>query len=576
MKLLRLHMSPQGAGPARAALAVLLLTVAAGAVAQQPPAQPPPTPVVPPPHTLYAELFTRVQEEQVFADQKDFCDATPNAAPEQILARYRAAVPPTHEGLAAFVAANFTVPPTPGPSPIPSGLPLIDHIDALWNVLTRQQADVPPFSSSVPLPDPFIVPGGRFRELYYWDSYFTMLGLLQSGRADLAQDMVNDFAHLLDSYGRIPNGNRTYYMSRSQPPFFFAMVGLLDAAHPERAYARYLPELKREYDFWMAGATSAASGPARQNVVELGGAQGVSGAAPTALLNRYWDDDDVPRDESFLQDEQLAGQSGRDPQQLFRDVRAAAESGWDFSSRWFADGQSLTSIETTRIVPVDLNSLLYGLEQAIGSGCAEVHDQACQQAFSQHAQDRRAAMDRYLWDAQRGAYFDYQWARGERIPRVSAATLYPLFVHAASAAQATAVALITRQQLLQGGGVVTTTVNTGQQWDAPNGWAPLQWIAVAGLNGYGENALAEEIACRWTVNVTRAYGESGKLVEKYNVVNTQAPGGGGEYPLQDGFGWTNGVTRKLLALYPAFAAYQSVDQCSSAPPAAQAGTGAAH
>ena len=553
----------------------LLLVRALDAIALEPGAE------VLPPHALYGELFTRVQEAQVFPDGKDFCDALPKGSPAEILARYRAAVPGTPEELKAFVAANFTAPAAVGSTPAatvtkaapaaPAGTPLIAHIDALWGVLTRQPADVPLYSSLLPLPRPFVVPGGRFREIYYWDSYFTMLGLLESGRADLTQDMVSDFAHLIDRYGRIPNGNRTYYLSRSQPPFFFAMVALLDPGHPERAFARYLPQLKREYAFWMDGATSVARGLARQRVVAFSGGRGAIEVPPRQLLNRYWDDEDLPRDESYREDVALADRSGRDRRQLYRDVRAAAESGWDFSSRWFADAHSLTSIDTTDIVPVDLNSLLFGLEQAIAAGCGEAHDETCQRAFRQHARARRAAMDRYLWDAVRGTYFDYQWARGERIPRVSAATLYPLFVHAASRAQAAAVARITRAQLLKGGGLVTTTLNTGQQWDAPNGWAPLQWIAVAGLNAYGESGLAEEIACRWTVNVARAYRESGKLVEKYDVTNTDRPGGGGEYPLQDGFGWTNGVTRKLLALYPAHGDYRSVDECGRPRPAAHPG-----
>jgi len=553
----------------------LLLVRALDAIALEPGAE------VLPPHALYGELFTRVQEAQVFPDGKDFCDALPKGSPAEILARYRAAVPGTPEELKAFVAANFTAPAAVGPTAAatvakaapaaPAGTPLIAHIDALWGVLTRQPADVPLYSSLLPLPRPFVVPGGRFREIYYWDSYFTMLGLLESGRADLTQDMVSDFAHLIDRYGRIPNGNRTYYLSRSQPPFFFAMVALLDPGHPERAFARYLPQLKREYAFWMDGATSVARGLARQRVVAFSGGRGAIEVPPRQLLNRYWDDEDLPRDESYREDVALADRSGRDRRQLYRDVRAAAESGWDFSSRWFADAHSLTSIDTTDIVPVDLNSLLFGLEQAIAAGCGEAHDETCQRAFRQHARARRAAMDRYLWDAVRGTYFDYQWARGERIPRVSAATLYPLFVHAASRAQAAAVARITRAQLLKGGGLVTTTLNTGQQWDAPNGWAPLQWIAVAGLNAYGESGLAEEIACRWTVNVARAYRESGKLVEKYDVTNTDRPGGGGEYPLQDGFGWTNGVTRKLLALYPAHGDYRSVDECGRPRPAAHPG-----
>src|SRR5439155_1601116 len=329
----------------------------------------------------------------------------------------------------------------------------------------RQPADIPPYSSLLSLPRPFVVPGGRFREIYYWDSYFTMLGLLESGRADLTKDMVGDFAHLIDTYGRIPNGNRTYYLSRSQPPFFFAMVALLEPGHPERAFARYLTQLEREYAFWMDGASSVARGLARRRVVGLGGATRVRAPAHGQVLNRYWADEDLPRDESYREDV----------------------------------------------------------------------------------------------------------AVGNRIRRVSAAALCPLCVRAAYPAQAASVARTTRRRLLRGGGVVTTTRNTGQQWDAPNGWAPLQWIAVAGFNAYGEAARAEEIACRWSVNVARAYRESGKLLEKYDVMNTDRPGGGGEYPLQDGFGWTNGVTRKLLALYPAHTDYRSVDECRRPRPAAHPG-----
>ena len=512
----------------------------------------------PPPQLLYGELFTRVEEEPLFPDSKTFCDATPKAAPEEILSRYRAAPPRTRADLEAFVRANFTLPANPevaaraAQSPAQAKVSLSEHIDALWDTLTRTPAEVPRYSTLLPLPRPFVVPGGRFREIYYWDSYFTMLGLMQSGRRDLAEDMVSDFAHLIEAYGHIPNGNRTYYLSRSQPPFFFAMVALLEPEHPERAYARYLPQLKREYAFWMEGARGVAAGSARGRVVAL---------PPRFELNRYWDDSDLPRDESFREDTELARKSGREPHQLYRDVRAAAESGWDFSSRWLSDARTLASIDTTEIVPVDLNSLLFGLERAIGAACREIRDSACAREFTRHAQARRLAMDRFLWRRASEAYLDYNWRLRQSIPRLSAATLYPLFAQAASPAQAREVARSARQQLLKRGGLITTNIDSGQQWDAPNGWAPLQWIAVAGLNAYGETALAEEIACRWTVNVARAYRETGKLVEKYDVINTERAGGGGEYPLQDGFGWTNGVTRKFLAMYPADAAYKSVDGC---------------
>jgi alpha,alpha-trehalase len=507
------------------------------------------------PQDLFQDLFTAVQTSGIFTDSKTFADAVPRASPPTILRRFHAQQPHTPQALRQFVAQNFVIAgpaaPVSAARPVAAGLSLGAHIDRLWPQLTRETVTVPPFSSALPLPRPYVVPGGRFRELYYWDSYFTMLGLVQSGRQDLVQDMIGDFASLIDRYGHIPNGTRSYYLSRSQPPFFFEMVALLQPAAPAVAFARYLPELRREYAFWMAGAAALRTAGAHRRVVRLPGG---------ALLNRYWDDVDEPRDESWREDVELARRSGREPAQLYRDIRAAAESGWDFSSRWLRDPQSLSSIETTRIVPVDLNSLLYGLEQAIHAGCVRLGERSCAAEFTRRATARRQAIDRYLWDEARGIYTDYRWTDGRPTGVLSAATLYPLFESLAGVQQSLRVAHLVSTSLLDRGGLGTTQLTTGQQWDAPNGWAPLQWIAVRGLRDSGEPQLAATIACRWVVSVAAEYARSGRLVEKYNVVSTGG-GGGGEYPLQDGFGWTNGVTRQLMALYPAFASIATVAQC---------------
>ena len=506
-----------------------------------------------PPQVLFKGLFAAVQSAQLFADSKTFADAVPKASAAEILARYRNIHPITREALQRFVAANFQLPAQASvPKPSTERIPIARHIDLLWNQLTRFTPSAPRDSSLLPLPAAYVVPGGRFREMYYWDSYFTMLGLAESGRRDLVENMVRDFAFLIDTYGHVPNGTRTYYLSRSQPPFFFAMVGLLNERDPAAAYARYLPQLRREHAFWMRGEVALRPGTAQRRVVAM---------PDGAVLNRYWDDADTPRDESYREDTELARSSGRDPQQLYRDVRAAAESGWDFSSRWFADGRSLATIDTTEIVPIDLNSLLFGLENAIVAGCTRAGDARCAREFARRAASRRAAVNRYLWDAAAGVYRDYRWTKTAQMPRISAATLYPLFTGLASKPQAAAVARAVSRELLKAGGLVTTPRVTGQQWDAPNGWAPLQWIAVAGLRRYSILPPAAAIACRWMVNVNRVYRETGKLVEKYDVLNTTRPGGGGEYPLQDGFGWTNGVMRKLMALYPADAAQAVPEQC---------------
>ena len=298
------------------------------------------------------------------------------------------------------------------------------------------------------------------------------LALAESGRRDLLEDMATNFADLIDTYGHAPNGTRTYYLSRSQPPFFFEMVGLLSPSDPAAAFARYLPELKTEYAFWMEGANELNAGSAHRHAVAL---------EDGSILNRYWDDSDAPRDESYREDVELAAATPRPPQEIYRDIRAGAESGWDFSSRWFADARTMASIDTTEIIPVDLNALMFGLENAIRAGCERAGDPDCAGEFAKRASARRAAIDRYLWDPSRGVYLDYRWTLKERIEHVTAATLYPLFTRAASDAQAASVAKTVEAEFLKPGGIVTTTLDTGQQWDWPNGWAPLQWIAVEGL-----------------------------------------------------------------------------------------------
>src|SRR5580692_11841935 len=309
-----------------------------------------------PPQVLFDDLFVAVQTDAIYPDGKAFADAVPNAAPDEILMQYRAANPDSLQTLKRFVEAHFALPlEVIAARSAPARVSITEHIDRLWDPLTRRTISAPPYSSLLPLPRPYVVPGGRFREIYYWDSYFTMLGLVESNRRDLAENMVDDFAYLIDTYGHVPNGTRTYYLSRSQPPFFFEMVALLAGNDPPAAFVRYLPQLKAEYAFWMRGAEGLRPGLARRRVVAL---------ADGSILNRYWDERDTPRDESYRDDVDLARASRRPAAQVYRDIRAAAESGWDFSSRWFADAHIHATIDTTEIVPIDLNSLLFGLENA--------------------------------------------------------------------------------------------------------------------------------------------------------------------------------------------------------------------
>jgi alpha,alpha-trehalase len=498
------------------------------------------------PSQLYGQLFEDVQMKHVFPDGKTFVDAVANDPPATIMERYRQESARPGFDLSAFVRRNFTVPRSErtGYRSVP-GEDVCRHIDSLWRVLERAPDKTFPAgtSSLLPLPDSYVVPGGRFDEIYYWDSYFTMLGLEASRRHDLALSMAKNFVSLIDRFGHIPNGNRSYYLSRSQPPFFASMVELVAAgsSNSAAAYAAFLPALAKEYAFWMEGAATLEPGMADRRVVRL---------KDGTLLNRYWDDSDRPRDESYAEDVETARASNRQASEVYRDLRAAAESGWDFSSRWLADGKTLATIRTTALVPVDLNSILFQLETTLARGYAAAHQPGKASELTARAQLREAAVRRYLWDPRDGVYADYLWQQDKSSGRITAATFYPLFFGLATPAEAHSVATVARASLLKPGGLVTTTIESGQQWDAPNGWAPLQWIAVQGLANYGETSLGQTIAGRWMNKVVAAYRITGKLMEKYNVADASVVTGGGEYPTQDGFGWTNGVLRKLLALYP--------------------------
>ncbi len=498
----------------------------------------------PPPSILFGQLFRDVQLAQVFPDQKTFCDLIPEEPPARILAEYAAQKNSPHFSLAAFVGAHFRT-PSLGPvvSPAAPGVSAQTYIAGLWNILLEQTGDVDdiaPDSSLLTLPYPFVVPGGRFREMYYWDSYFTMLGLESDGRHDISEDMVADFAYEIDHYGHIPNGNRTYYLSRSQPPFFSKMIDLLAERDGSSVYLRYLPELEREYAYWMDGAQTVARGQAYHNVVRL---------ADGTIVNRYWDARDVPRDESYSEDVLTASATTRPASDVYRNLRATAESGWDFSSRWLADGHSLGTVRTLSLVPVDLNSLLEHLESTIAHAYTLKGDTVRARWYADRAAARTAAIRRVLWDPQLRTFGDYLWQEGRLTHELTAATLYPLFFGLATAQQAADVARAVATKLLMPNGVATTLIDSTQQWDQPNGWAPLQWIAVSGLTEYGQRSLARTIAQRWIkVNLT-VFAATSKFVEKYDLL-TASGGAGGEYTTQIGFGWTNGVLRKLMTLYP--------------------------
>jgi alpha,alpha-trehalase len=489
-----------------------------------------------PPSILYGELFDAVQRGNLYPDSKTFADAIAKAPAADILRAWRKDHGSASFDLKAFVDRWFDMPETP--STIYRSDPNQDvcrHVDDLWPVLTRQPDDEAN-SSLLPLPRRYVVPGGRYREIYYWDTYFTMQGLEASGRHDLTDDMLANFAYLIDTYGHIPNGNRSYYLSRSQPPYFASMVALVAKRRGDEVYGQYLPQMQKEYAFWMEGADKLPRGGAHRRVVKLGDG---------TVLNRYWDDRAAPRDESYREDIATAAESRRPRGEVYRHLRAAAESGWDFSSRWLTDGKTLATIHTSDFLPVDLNTLLYQLERAIGLGFAARGDEVNARRWAKIAEQRAEAIRRVFWSDARGIYTDYLFKERKLADTVTLAGLHPLYFGIATREQARRTASTVRLKLLRPEGVVPTAIVSGQQWDAPNGWPPLVWITVDGLRRNGEAELGDAIADRWIRENVNLYRRTGKLVEKYDVTGDE-DAKGGEYPTQDGFGWTNGVLRRLL------------------------------
>lgn len=490
------------------------------------------------PDILLGPLFNDVQSAKLFPDQKTFADAVPKSDPLMILADYRMQHAQSSFDLRHFVEMNFTLPAEGEKYVPPAGQSLREHIDDLWPVLTRTTDKASnKWDSLLPLPKPYVVPGGRFREVYYWDSYFTMLGLAESEHWDKISDMVDNFAYEIDTFGHIPNGNRSYYLSRSQPPFFSMMVELL-ATHDSDALKKYRPQMEKEYAYWMDGVDALQPGQANKRVVKLDDG---------AILNRYWDDRDTPRPESWLDDVNTAKSNPNRPAtEIYRDLRSAAASGWDFSSRWMDDPQKLGTIRTTSIVPVDLNALMFKMEKLLARASQESGDAASASKYEALATARQKAIESHLWNDKEGWYADYDLKSKKVRNQLTAAALFPLYVKAAAQDRADKVAAATSSRLLKPGGIATTTVNSGQQWDAPNGWAPLQWVAAEGLQNYGQEKVSMDVTWRFLKNVQHTYDREKKLVEKYDVSTTGTGGGGGEYPLQDGFGWSNGVTLKML------------------------------
>lgn len=489
-----------------------------------------------------SELFADVQLMPVFGDSKTFADAVPNAPLPEILEHYSQQKSMPDFSLKRFVHQNFEIREkeesqkvsiAPRESKNDTETQVKQHILVLWDEL-RRDADAPTESNTslIPLPHSYIVPGGRFQEIYYWDTYFTALGLALDKKYQLILDTFKNFQFLIANNGCVPNGNRDYYRGRSQPPVMALLHHLLQehkAVLPEVSKSEFkhsaLKSLRLEYDFWMAG----------KRVVSM---------PDSSLLNRYWDDESGPRPESYKEDIELADSLNvKQKDEFYRHIRAACESGWDFSSRWLAQTDDLASIRTCDIIPVDLNCLLYFLEFSLSQMYADCLKHQEAQLFKDAARARVNAIQKYLWNSETGLYHDYCLAESKTTEVISLATTLPLFFKLTTESQAASVKKRLASEFLKPGGFVTTLTHSPQQWDSPNAWAPLQWFAVIGLENYGFTELANTAMHNWLKNIEQCFGQYPGMMEKYNAENVGIAARGGEYQVQEGFGWTNGVTR---------------------------------
>jgi alpha,alpha-trehalase len=481
------------------------------------------------PEDIFFPLFQDLAMSVILDDGKSLADAIPLFEPIVILENYLSSKHDPNFDLKAFFVQNFKVQGPVEASAIGhQRMPILEHLSALWDHLYRPTSVSVPGSTLITLPYPYIVPGGRFNEIYYWDSYFTMLGLKVSGKFDIIESMINNFAWMVDHIGFIPNGNRTYFLSRSQPPFFSLIVALLADEKGDHIYTKYITHLEKEYAWWMKQGDDQV-----QHLALLD---------DETKLNRYYDLLETPRTEMYLADTHLSQDMDEGHKKSFYGhIRAACESGWDFSSRWCSDPLDLDTIETLNVLPVDLNCLLCNLEKTLAKAYLISGNDEKHVLYLQYSNERAAMINHYFWNEESGYYFDYHFKNRKQTHSIHASGLFPLFINLASPEQGARALDFVQKNLLKEGGIVTSTVHSGQQWDAPNGWAPLQWIAFRSAQNYHHDDFANEIGKRWLALNEKVYQSTGKMMEKYNVEDLTLLSGGGEYPVQDGFGWTNGV-----------------------------------
>ena len=404
------------------------------------------------------------------------------------------------------------------------------------------------------LPRPYVVPGGRFNEMYGWDSYFIQVGLLQDGEVERARDMAENFLYEIDHYGTILNANRTYYLTRSQPPFLTEMVlGVYQRTQDREWLRRARPAIDKYYRFWttephlvpgtgLSRYWDFGEGPAAE---VLGDEKDAQGRTHYDRIREYYREHPAAAKGDYDLDRYYDRKHDRLTGLFYKGDRSMRESGFDPSNRF-----GLFNVDIVHYAPVCLNTLLYRMETEATEIDRILGDEARAAEWRRRAQARREAVNKYLWDEDAGLYFDYNFETGKRRHYEFATTFHPLWANLANPTQARRVR--DNLKLFEApGGVLTSTRVTGNQWDAPYGWAPLQMIAVDGLRRYGFDADADRLARKFLGVVVADFEEHGAIVEKYDVQrgksDVEAGIKFGYAANQIGFGWTNAAFLDLLS-----------------------------
>ncbi|XP_042889789.1 trehalase-like isoform X2 [Penaeus japonicus] len=569
----------------------------------------------------HGSLLHTIQMAHLFNDSKEFVDMSLKASPNDTLKAFKELMEetgdePTKEQVQAFVDDNFNKAGSEfvscSPSDWNSNPEFLDkvvdpeleqwgrNLNELWKELCRKISDDveknPEKHSQIYVPNPVIVPGGRFREFYYWDSYWTIDGLLLSGMQETVKGMLENFLQMVDTYGMVPNGGRVYYTRRSQPPYLIPMVKLyMDQTNDLEFLRTHIDQLVEEFEFWE-----------NERSVEIQGRSGRS-----YKVAQYKAEVGEPRPESYREDYNLAQnlKSDEAKDQLYVELKSGAESGWDYSTRWIinnntnkvgvfmialyfvcpfllhgkysllivmllalglwemsstpSDMGTLQDLKVTSIAPVDLNSLLCSNALTLGQFYRKLGNYTLERKYSNLAEEKNWTMAELFWDSTDGTWYDVDINTQQKRRYFYLSNIHPIWSGCYGQEDARAhtidkvISYLKKIKVLNYvGGVPTSLVRSGQQWDFPNAWAPLQHLVIMGL--YNARSIHHEaenlslsLAEKWIRTNWLGYQQSipHAMFEKYNVSVSGLPGAGGEYSVQLGFGWTNGVAMRLLETF---------------------------